>query len=214
MNNHVITYIMTTVLGICAILGAFSIRKLAKAFRWLVLQLFAAMLAELIGQAFKYYRLETSIIFNCYILLEFLFLMLPLLGWQHSKGRASTFTIIILFYAAIWFSSMFLQGMDIFATYTFLSGAVILTSTYLYVAVRLATVTTNIEREPVLWLAIAIILYFGGIVPLFAMFQYFIQQGKTELGSALYTINDVLAIIRYGLTIYAFYLLRKMVENK
>lgn len=199
---HSLTYCMIALIFLAFLLGISRRRQLPVALKYLVALLLVAFVAEVCGQLSMHYRRESTIIFNVYIMVEFIILMAMAIRWVQKKRFTNIIVAAITIYTVSWCIYILCCGYDMFITRIFLLGCIFLCCSYLYIIFFIARITDNPTHHPFFWVALGIVIYFGGCIPLFSMFDYLKSHEKIRLGSYLYTINDILAIIRYLLILY------------
>jgi len=209
LDLDAITYLMAGSLVVATIFGFSLIKKLSLPFKLIVFQLFIGTITETIGLTLQHYGENNSMEYNIYILLECCLLLLAIIALIQQKGIRNILFISLCIFIGFWVCSISLTGMNAFAVYPFILSCILLTLGYLLLIIRMAKKVDNLLEQPIFWLSVGIVVYFGPDIPLFSMFNYFKAHGKEKLGSYLYTINDVLGILRYLLTIYGFYLCRR-----
>ncbi len=205
----VLTYCMIALIFLAGLAGIYKRKVLPVAFRYLETQLLLAVVAELWGQLLMYHQRESTGIFNVYIMMEFMLLIGMAIRWMQNKRFTNVLLGAITIYAVAWCVCVMYNGYDTFMTGVFLFGCVVLSCCYLYIIFFIARITDYPAREPFFWIALGIMIYFGGCIPLFSMFDYLRLHVKPGLRGYLYTVNDVLAIIRYLLVLYGFSFLKK-----
>ncbi len=205
---EIITYLMAAILLISAIYSITFIKKLTLPFVFFSIQLSIASVLEITGLVLNYRGINNGGIYNFQILIECCLLLFSILGTVKNQIARKIILSSIAIFISIWLMTIIYGGLGNFAVYTFLFSCFLLSIASLYVIMSISGKIEKPLKQPYFWLCASMILYFGPIIPLFSMFHYFETHGKMALGGYLYTINDLLAILRYCLAIYGFYLFR------
>lgn len=145
-------------------------------------------------------------LFNFYIPIEMWLLGVAGMYFLPNRRVKMITAIFLIISTIIWASNIVANTVYVYANYAMACGALILT--VLYFAVLFANSlfnTKQILRQPLFWLALSNILYFGCIVPFLGLFQYLTQM--PTLGKELATINYILNFIRYPMVGVSFILL-------
>jgi hypothetical protein len=193
--------------------GIGLVKKLQAAYVLILLQLLLASIAEIAGQVIKYRSGNNTSLFNVYILLECSLLMTAIVIQIGKKAVKNMLPIGLFIFICSWIIAVAKYGISVFALSSFLISCFILTLSSLVLIMRLAANEENPLSQPSFWICCGMVIYFGPIIPLFSLFNYFQVNGKEKLGSYLYTINDILAMLRYSLTFYGLYLLSRSKNN-
>ena len=75
---------------------------------------------------------------------------------------------------------------------------------YFYTVIR-ELVIIQLEREPLFWISVGLLLYFSGNVFIFVSSNYVIQHSKA-LSLKLWDIHAVLYMVLYGLYAWALWI--------
>ncbi len=200
---------MTALMLSNIIWGAFCWKKMPLPLTFILGQISIAFTFEIVGQILKHTGHQNAMLFNLYIVLEFILLILviSLLIKKRFATRLTVFLIVI--YIGFWGKTIVCNGAGSFAAKVFLLGCLILSCCYFYLMIKISSSKDDFIKQPTFWISLGTTIYFCSVIPLFGAFHYFETHNKQQLGSYLYTINDIMGIIRYSFILYAFYLLKK-----
>jgi len=192
-----------------AIVGIYSWRYLTLPFKLIFFQIICASFADITGRILEIYLNNNIFLYNAYLFIELW--LVGLAGWYMIRNKTyqkwlMAFLIICTVVAIV---SISITGIKVFANWAFLMECLLLTITYLGILINLLISNKgNITKEPVFWLCIGIITYFGCNVPLFGMLNYLVEYHPL-LGNYIYRIDHVLCIIRYSFVAVGFLSCRK-----
>lgn len=117
-----------------------------------------------------------------------------------------------LLFIAGWLFGIFENGFFSVPTGTILSGSILGTIIFLGALIQMIG-RANITRQPLFWISIAMLVFYGCNIPYFGMLNYLASKDSgilKQLMQILFTTNYV----RYSLTIVAFLLLKKQSQLK
>lgn len=210
MNNldQIIPIVPLIVTGIATLIGmrAFfvnapqPVKMLAQL--WIII-----FLADLTGHVAQYFQMENFWFYNLHHF--FLFFFLAAIYFKILENELLRISIQIYYGALIVFviiNSLFIQGLFALQTLTYVGGGVF--TIYLSVAylwqLLVSSDNERITRDPFFWLSFALIVYFGGTVPFFGMFNY-LQEHFFEFTRFYYVyISNAFSIFLNTLVIVAF----------
>lgn len=178
--------------------------------RLIFISLPCATVAESIGGLRRVIRLNPEIFFGIYALVEgAVFIAGALILLRLPLARRLAWIGITALVAVVLYQYLVLEktGLSIPA---FLTQGVVIVALYLLVLAE-AALTQDSAALPigVLLLCIAVLVYYS-LAPLsFPATSYFYYKGKIALSAYTANINTISCILRYGLTLAAFLLMRR-----
>lgn len=148
-------------------------------------------------------HISNALLFNLYQLVD-----LWLLGTVAYLllNKSKLFVIVSVMMSTI--ISIYFLYIDLdshFNNIGFLVESVVLTILYLIIITQ-ELMSIKTQKKSVIWVCIAIIIYYGCCVPFFSLINYL----RSDIANDLYLINSFLNIIFYLLIGYAFYLSRRI----
>lgn len=177
--------------------------------RWLVVQLGLALFVEILGKLTGFWGMNNHVFYNLYMLLEFG--TISMMVWSvHPRERYATwsvFTAFVLFLIVFWWDVS--RGtLMAFSTRALITGGFLLASLASIALVRLMRDTSRPMYEKAeFWALLSIAFYFFCFLPIFGLYNY-LDRRNSPVADPVYAINDLLFIVRYGMTIPSFLLLR------
>ncbi len=161
------------------------------------------------------YGIHNIWLYNFYTPIEItLLLLLAYDGLKIRWERAS----ILCWLAVVWciFFMRIAERLraEEFVSATFMAGAFGITVAFVYLLFQLAQNSDEaLVHQPRFWLYLGVVLYFGGLIPLYGLLNKMISINIPDT-DRLYDINDVLCLTRYGMVIGACVLaMRKQVTS-
>lgn len=179
-------------------------------YRWVLPPLAVASLLETAGTWTSQLGINNTVLYNLYLPIEFV-LFLMLIQQLHPEWRVRIRVAMVLGLAA-WAASWWMNEPTAFL----LTDAIMITALLLTIAIlgtlwRLADTSDRpLQREPLFWLLIGLLTYFGGLFPIIGPLK-FIEKTSPLLSFNLYLIINLLAVLRYLLTGVACLLERRSV---
>ncbi len=182
--------------------GLIFYKRLSKPWRLVHLQLFLALVVEILATIISRRHYNTIILYNLYMIPEQVILIyVATLSFKSEVLKKIAVTGISLCLLT-WFYEVYKGGIFAFANKAFLSYCILLSAAYLGLLMEIAFNQPNrLLKNPVIWLCFAHVLYFGCDIPLFSQMHYFSSGQNVNLAIKLYNINEVLAIVRYCLVV-------------
>ncbi|HRP00662.1 MAG TPA: hypothetical protein PLN54_14610 [Flavobacteriales bacterium] len=179
-------------------------------YRWVLPPLAVGALLETAGTWTSQLGITNTVLYNLYLPFEFMMLLL-LIQLLHPEWRTRLRVALVLGLAA-WATSWWMnEPMAFLLTDAIMVLALLLTITLLGTLWRLADTSDQpLQREPLFWLLIGLLTYFGGLFPIIGPLK-FIEQTSPLLSFNLYLIINLLAVLRYLLTGVACLLERRSV---
>jgi hypothetical protein len=202
-------FLLAAIASVCLI-GIWYSKRLNTPFLLINIQCFVALVVEITA---KFLIKENTSLYNIYIVLEVIIVLLAgrLFSENGRVQRIATVGLIIC--VLIWVVEYaVLANRIVFLNTAFLINCVMISALYMVVMIQSAASASDIFRTGTFWLCLAHILYFGSVIPFFAMYDYFTQE-NFRLGYQLYLINSVIAIVRYVLIAASFWLFTRRVRN-
>ena len=124
-----------------------------------------------------------------------------------NNGVRKLFLISLVADTIIWATIIMRHSIYLFANVPMVAGCCIITALYIYVLFNKAIFYNNkILNQPIFWLSISTVLYFGCDIPYMGLHNYMAQH-VLALAKKLDYINRILDIIRYPLVAISFILL-------
>jgi|GEM_PF-1243620 len=199
---------------IALIIGIFCFKFLFRALKIIFIQVFVALLCECYAKYLVVSFNHSSInnlhiynntwVFNIYMLIEFILLSLAgrlLLG---TKLFRIGIPVVIVLQTILWGVNIYVKGMNQFASWSFICGSIIIVAIYIAILFQHSLFTKqNILTQPVFWLCMSVILFFGCDVPYWGLHNY-LDSKNLSLDRKLFIINYILNFVRYPLVAVSF----------
>jgi len=170
---------------------------------WLGAQLLIAILVETAGKWMGQNGMANQWLYNTYMIAEFTFLSFVLLHLGTPLLRQIR---LVLGIAAFVFVTFLIWDVSdsgtfhVFASNTLIMGGFLLGAIAAWVLLTLAVKShASLIVLPEFWVLIAIMGYFLCTAPMFGLYNHF-SEANPALGLQVYRINDILFVLRYGLT--------------
>jgi hypothetical protein len=184
----------------CAV-GAARFKRLEPALRCLVGLVFFELLIEIVSRVLASHHRPNLFVLPIDTLVEFglLALMYYRASWPAAKGRGllaliAVFSLISLFSYTSPANLVRFNSIQRFAESFLVLGLVLL---YFYKVIR-ELVIVNLEREPMFWVSVGLLLYFSGNVFIFISSNYVIQHSR-DLSMKLWDVHAILYMVLNGL---------------
>lgn len=188
------------------LVGVFFIKKLATAYKLLLLQVLVALLFESYGFYLGYVKLHNNIwIFNYYLLLEAWLLSIICLAFINNVLLKKITFPILFAVSGIWLYEIMTDSIHVLANKFFIAYGLLLIVLNIAILFNRAFSKESLFKNPVFWVAISSILYFSCVIPYKGMENYLISR-SLKLAESLFDILQVVNIIRYPLIALSFYL--------
>ncbi|MBK9760891.1 MAG: hypothetical protein IPO90_13205 [Flavobacteriales bacterium] len=173
-------------------------------------QLALAFLLDNAGAVLVARNEENAWLYKIYVTMEFLILSVFAQESIRSRWSMHVCAIVVLTYSGI-LAWEIQQGSanDILNSISLLFAMAILVAAFTYLLVRLAGYTdVLIWREPTFWIYLSIVVFMGAGIPYLGLMNR-IYLTNSDLADRLFDILSVLYFLRYGMVLYAGYLLSK-----
>lgn len=212
--NHILMLAIIVSISLALLTAIINLGFGDKIFQIALIQITLALITEVTG---IYY--QNTWIYNIYLLFDIW--LISIIGVLILKQRLFTYIIIIgsLFCTALWLYNAEQKGLQNFAYWSFLSSCVLNSFTYIAILIQISDRSKSLVRQPIFWLSISVVIYYGCNIPCFSFLGYLIKF-KPAIAHSIYAINMILECIRYILVSISFTLLRpksfliKMLPNE
>ena len=190
------------------ILGGYYFRILSNPYKIVLFLTGIATISETSGYYISYILHDSNAwLFNIYMILEVW--LMGLAAFYLIQNTISKYILItlILTNTAFWVYNIYSYSIYKFASTSMILGCIIMTIIYIMVLISNSLfISKNIFSQPVFWLCLSSLLYFGGDIPFMGLHNYLFEKNP-KLGDQLVNINTILDIIRYPLLGISFILL-------
>lgn len=186
--------------------------KMPSSFRLLIFQTTLAVIAITVGAFYFFKRLNNAIFFNFYMALEFLLLFFSTWSLLAIRRKSIYTTSCIIIFFTIWFSSLLIDGLNVFANWALVMSCIITATTYLLITINTLNTTGAATKKGLYFICFSIILYHCCDIPLFSAYGYLLKNDRPLLND-LFFINRILSLIRYSFIAVGFMLLYKSSKN-
>lgn len=174
-------------------------RYLSTAYWLIVLQVAIAIFCDSYGKYLVYHNQYNTWLYNYYMLAELWLTGSAAVYFIKKKILKQGVLFALLLVNMIWIIEVFHYGIIRFATNTFMSLCVVLIIIYTGVLFNRSIFTNkSIIKQPVFWLALSVILYFGCDLPYLGLNNYLVKMSMS-MAEKLFLINQLLDITRYVL---------------
>lgn len=184
-------------------------RRNDKRIRLLIAIMTITVIVEAIGYYYHYILSKANHQFyNVSVpLIILLFLWMFLNHYAQRSNRR--FVLISIFVYALFclINIFFIQGEQRFSTYNYILGALLLVTTtvlYFLELIRLP-VPVSLKKEPMFWIATAVLLLYLPKSVLYAVFEYLAYRNEVNesFGHTFHLINRSLSVIFFSILSYA-----------
>lgn len=174
-------------------------------FWWLGAQLALALAAEYAGRWLGERGIPNQWLYNGYMLGEHIALLMVVFYMGRELIRALPYVLV---FALVLFLAAFIR--DLTAAGTFgvfasnglvVGGFLIGTSAALVMLAMAFRGPLRVTAEPRFWILLALVSYFLCTAPLFGLYNR-LSAESPEIGLKIYQLNDLLFVMRYGLTAF------------
>lgn len=171
-------------------------------FSALLVLLCADQLAEIFGGCTAAQGIRNTLFYNVFIFLEFLLVLRLLMTlWPGSKWAVAT-TALLGMGGWAWSWSRW-QSLDFLLTEGIAIASLLLTIWIVVLLWRLSEESrTPLAKVPEFWVLTALLVFYGALFPIIGPLRL-LYEGSPQLAKYLYTIIQVLSLVRYGLIGYA-----------
>jgi len=191
-----------------SIVGIYYFRYLPRPYRLVLLLIAIALFCESYGYYISIYRhAHNAWVFNIYMFFEALLLGVAAIYLTNNQFSKKSFLVLLILNSIIWIAVIVTNSIYAFATISMVCGCCVLTVIYIVVLYTNSLFSNEKAfKQPVFWLSIATILYFGCDIP-YMGFQSYLIAHSPILVLKLENINRILDRIRYPLVAISFILL-------
>ena len=181
---------------IALILGTFFFNRLPVPYKLLFYQGFLSVACESYGYYLGTVKNQNNVWIFCYYFL----IDSWLLGMAGAYFIASDFfkkaiPVLLLLTTLIWFLDIWVNGFTILPNRFFVSYSILLIIIYIGVLFNPTFTNSSIFKNPVFWVAISSILYYGCIIPYVGLWNY-LMKNAPKLANSLFDTNLALNFIR------------------
>lgn len=177
---------------------------------WLGAQLIIALVVESLASISGYHGLNNHTLYNAYMVLEFI-LINGMLVRSRTNGSIPKWIMIagcIAYLSAlIWNIVVSYPDPGLWTTTLIIGGSLL----GIHAAHVLFHMANDGQRRllstPVFWVVLAVMVYFFTFIPVFGLYNYLTSHSE-ELANRVYRTNDLLFVLRYGLTLVGLIRLR------
>ena len=191
---------------VAILFGLIYIRKLTIPYYLL----FAQAVLGLICEGYGYYlgdilHQNNVWIFYFYVIVECWLIGIAGYLLLDNKLLRKIFVLLLGICSAIWLYDLIVNGIKIMSNRFLVSYGIVIVLLYISALFQRAFTGGKLLKNPVLWNAIAFILYYGCTIPYFGLWNYLISNSIT-LADKLFNILLILNFIRYLLNALSIYL--------
>ncbi|MBE2288234.1 MAG: hypothetical protein IAE95_01670 [Chitinophagaceae bacterium] len=148
---------------------------------------------------------HTNVVFNIFMLLDTLLLLLASTSLQESNIKYKLKKIYLLTFLFVWVVSVARFGINTFANFAFAVGGLCVTLNYLYTVFLNETANDRKLAIPVRMLSFALIIYHCGTFTFFIALPYLMNESTPEY---ILDINTWLDSLKYLMIAFSFYLFK------
>ena len=148
-------------------------------------------------------------LFNWYIMIEAIMVGIAAVFLVNNKRMKLFFSFLIVVNFIYWVVIMYTQNKPLLVSTSIISGCIMLSFMYIVILSNNSFITKNIATQPVFWLCISTIIFFGCDIPCMGLYNYTYETMTKSLAHKLATIHTILDIIRYPLLGVSFLLFRE-----
>jgi len=190
---------------IAIITGLLFWKYLSRPFRLVLILTVLGFICEISGYVItKFFHKHNAWIFNIYMPLEPLLLGIASIDFVRGPNYKKVVWPFLLINFAIWIFELYHDSIYIFASFSMICGCFLLVCLYISVLFKAIIFNNKILiKEPLFWLCLSIILYFGCDIPYMGVLRYW-PRYKSSVH--LTNINQILNFIRYPLVAVSFIL--------
>lgn len=206
---------LSSVILSCA-MGVYAYRYMNLMHRIIFFQIFSYLAIYIISFAItlrqQYYMLplNNQWIYNVSMPIEAG--LLTWAGYEYFKSFKESFLLWIGYavFLLLFVSEIIIKGPLIFSNHGYIAESMLLLVIYLIILyTQFREENTSLKRLPDLWIALGIIIYFGGIVPYLSLIHY-LDLHHPIVSNYLYSIITVgLANLRYIFVAIGFWMIRR-----
>lgn len=175
---------------------------------WLVLQTSTALVTECAATALSFRGENNLRVYNVYLILECIILGCYIVPWSSlRRGTTLLLSLCLAFYGIVvgfefpeaWAERSFIAN-------GYMVGGLLLVALSVLVLFRIALRSdVSMAKEPVTWVLLGIVAFFGGTIPLLGLTNVLIDRQVTW-APYMYLISDALFFFRYGCVLVAVFI--------
>lgn len=196
-------------ISIALFLGLFALRYINSFYRIYFIQLLVYIAVYILSYIALIHN-SNQWIYN--IQMPFETGLLAWAGYRYFSLYKQKFLILTgyLIFLAVFIFELTINSPLAFASYSYVAESILLVVIYLSMLYsQLKKENRSWKRSPGIWIAIGIIIYFGGVVP-YLSFMHYLNMHYRTLSYYLYNIITIgLANLRYILLAIGFWLIRR-----
>ena len=206
---------MVLITEYCAFLvGILTIRRHNPVFRLFFFDLMLGLANETTGLILYYvFSIKNNLwAYDIYVLVETMLVGFACYKLIDNKLLKKTIPWVLGGFTGLLIVHVLLKGVNQPPIMSLMVSNIILTCLFLYVMIQLIN-TRAIGREPLFWISIGLIIYYGCSIPYWGVFSYLLKNDLPLLQKLL-MLFWVIDILRYGLTTLSFLLLPKKTKTE
>ena len=195
------------------IIGVVYWRYLSRPYRMVLALAMLGLICEVTGFSInRFLHVGNAWLFNLYMPFEPALLSVASMHFINEKKYKKVVGFFILLNFFIWLSSILLHSIYVFANFAMICGCFLLVVVYIFVLFKNVLFESKVVvKDPLFWLCLSTILYFGCDIPYMGMYHYWMPF---KLRIHLSNINQVLNFFRYPLVAVSFLLTAQERKNE
>jgi len=206
---------MVLLTGYCAFLvGVLTIRRHNPVFRLFFFDLMLGLANETMGLVqFHVFHIKSNLwSYDVYILIETWLMGMACYKLVSGNRLKQSIPWVLGAFTCLLVMHVLFKGVNKPPIMSLMVSNIILTCLFLYVMIQLVN-TRAIGREPLFWISIGLIIYYGCSIPYWGVFSYLLKNDLTML-QRLVMMFWIINVLRYGLTTFSFLLLPKKTKTE
>lgn len=170
-------------------------KKMWNEWKLICLILVLSLVADLLSLALIQYRINTYLIVNIYLISQFSLLVLTFRKQFRNQRVVDVILILFVFFYLV--NVTFFQGPKVFNSVSNVVACLILIAFCLFYFYRLLNdlPIVHIQQLPMLWIAFAVLTYYGGNFFLFLVKNY-LTYGEAGSHKVMWILHNLLNIIK------------------
>lgn len=181
-------------------------RRLPTPYILLLCQVFFALVSESVGYYLGTVQHQNNIwVFYYYLLIDCWLMGMSGRYFLADSIFKKSLPVILTILSGLWLADLFGTGLHTFSNKFFIGYGIFLVVVYIATLTNRVLIGNEIFRNPVFWICLSTILYYGCIIPYMGLLNYLIKNAPNT-ADKLYDIILLLNFIRYPLVAFAFYL--------
>lgn len=197
---------------IASCVGIYTFTRLDYFSKLIAVQVFIALIVELIGLQILKQKPSNVWLYNYYMLAEFSLLIIAA-GLKSTIVSLKSIILLLLFFLC-WGLEIYWNSIEIFAVNTYVLGATILLVSFSIVLYRSVQNRDPLFGQSKFWFAIGIILFYGCNIPFFAMHDYIKNYSNPAQINLLTFLMVIFVHIRYLCMAIGFLIVFREVKKK